>query len=101
MAAALLACLCLMSVDSAVAQEKAPLGPDQWPTSLRDAVRDIVGHLSDKDKEIVRTTKREDLIQFHHGWGTGIRSHYGSGGATRSCLFRRAVAPAPPDDASF
>ena len=33
--------------------------------------------MKDSDKKQVRETKREDLILFHHGWGTGIRNEFG------------------------
>ncbi|MEW6079270.1 MAG: DUF6794 domain-containing protein [Thermodesulfobacteriota bacterium] len=57
--------------------EKQTLGPDNWPTTVDATVKDIISSLSDKDKETVRNTKKDDLILFHHGWGTGIRNHYG------------------------
>jgi hypothetical protein len=32
---------------------------------------------ADEDKRRVRETKKEDLISFHLGWGTGIRNDFG------------------------
>lgn len=40
-------------------------------------VADIVSKLDEPSKDKLRTTAKDDLIQFHHGWGTGIRNEYG------------------------
>jgi hypothetical protein len=39
-------------------------------------VADIVTKLDDESKALLRKTEKEDLIRFHHGFGTGIRNHY-------------------------
>jgi len=52
-------------------------GGNDWPKSIDEAVGEIVAGLSDKYKKRVKQTKREDLILFHHGWGTGIRNEFG------------------------
>ena len=36
--------------------------------------------MSSEDKETVKNTKFDDLIQFHMGWGTGIRNAWLWGG---------------------
>jgi hypothetical protein len=53
------------------------LGPDNWPTTVKATVTDLLSTLSEKDKETLRKTKADDLIMYHHGWGTAIRNHYG------------------------
>src|SRR5262245_22161042 len=80
--------------------EDGVLGPDKWPTSVAEVVKDIVGRLPAKDKEIVRTTKKEDLIRFHHGWGTGIRNYYGLWRGNDKLIQSACGKPCHPDDAS-
>lgn len=66
-----------LAMPVAIAGEDAVLGPDEWPVTVDAAVVDIVAGLKEEDKETLRNTKREELIRYHHGWGTGIRNHYG------------------------
>ena len=66
--------LALWLVFPGFAAEPEGLGPDKWPTTVQDTVKDILSRMSEKDKELVRNTKRGDLIMFHYGWGTGIRN---------------------------
>ena len=81
-------------------QEREPLGPDAWPTTLKAAVADIISIMSEADKATVRKTKKADLIQFHHGWGTGIRNHYGLWRGNHKLLESACGNPCVPDDAS-
>jgi hypothetical protein len=48
-----------------------------WPKTVDGAVTRLISGMSDEDKARVRDTKKEDLILFHHGWGTGIRNEFG------------------------
>lgn len=48
-----------------------------WPKTVDEAVTRILADMKDTDKKQVRETKKEDLILFHHGWGTGIRNEFG------------------------
>lgn len=68
--------------------EREPSNPDakapgeqrdakKWPTTCEEAVAWIVRDLDTESKELVRNTSREDLIRFHHGWGTSIRNSFG------------------------
>ena len=83
-------------------QKPQELGPDQWPATVDAVVADILAGLSEQDKETLLRTKREDLIRFHHGWGTGIRNHYGLWRGNKE-LLRSACGgePCHPDDASM
>ena len=49
----------------------------EWPLTVDDAVRRILAPMSAEDKEHIRSTKKDDLILYHHGWGTGIRNQFG------------------------
>jgi hypothetical protein len=75
--------------------------PDQWPTTVEDTVRDIVARMSTEDKEHVKTTKKEGLIQFHHGWGTSIRNYYGLWRGNERLILSACGRPCHPDDASM
>jgi hypothetical protein len=48
-----------------------------WPTTVDEAARRIVGELDEESRERVRTTTKDQLIQYLHGWGTGIRNSFG------------------------
>ena len=48
-----------------------------WPKTVDEAVTSLLAGMDDADKARVRDTKKEDLILFHHGWGTGIRNDLG------------------------
>ena len=41
-----------------------------------EVVQDILKNLDDTDKDNIRNTPEQDLILFHHGWGTSIRNRY-------------------------
>ena len=68
------------------------------PTTLQEIVADIIESMSEADKANVVNTKEEDLIQFHHGWGTGIRNYYNLW-HNRELL--KATGKEHPDDASM
>jgi hypothetical protein len=96
-----LAVVLLAGCLAAAAQEDEPLGPDKWPTTVEAAVTDIIAGLSAEDKEAVRESKRDDLIMFHHGWGTGIRNHYGLWRGNDRLIESACGKPCHPDDASM
>ena len=48
-----------------------------WPKTVDEAVSRIIAGLSDADRKQVNETKKEALILFHQGWGTGIRNQFG------------------------
>jgi hypothetical protein len=48
-----------------------------WPKTVDQAVTRLIEGMDDEEKKMIRDTKKEDLIQFHHGWGTGIRNEFG------------------------
>ena len=51
-------------------EETQSLGPENWPTTVVATVNDIISLMSEEDKETIRRTSKDGLIQFHHGWGT-------------------------------
>jgi len=70
-----------------------------WPRTVEQAVTNILGSMSEEDKQKVRATKREDLIRYHHGWGTGIRNGLGLWRGNRQLL--ADCNAQHPDDASM
>jgi len=88
-------------VPQAVAEEKM-LGPDEWPVTVDAVVTDILSSMNDENKDILQNTPRDDLILFHHGWGTGIRNYYGLWRGNED-LIRDACGGeiCHPDDASM
>jgi hypothetical protein len=78
---------------------------EPWPTTCDAAVDHVLERLDHESREIVRGTRREDLIQFHHGWGTGIRNDLGMwrGNSTliASCVALRPGTEFHPDSASM
>jgi hypothetical protein len=93
--------LALWLVFPGFAAEPEGLGPDMWPTRVQDTVKDILTRMSEKDKELVRNTKRGDLIMFHHGWGTGIRNYYGRWRGNQKLIELACGKSCRPDDASM
>ena len=93
--------LALWLVFPAFPAEPEGLGPDKWPTTVQDSVKDILSRMSEKDKELVRNTKRGDLIMFHHGWGTGIRNYYGLWRGNQKLIESACGRSCHPDDASM
>lgn len=79
------------------------LTPEQWPVTVDAAVKDIIGRMSDSDKEMLRNTNKDALILFHFPWGTSIRNRYGLLRGNEE-LLRSACGPrsyrSDPDDAS-
>jgi hypothetical protein len=100
--AIILVCGCYLLCAQAVAAPQEPvLGPDQWPATVEDTIRDIIVRMSAEDKERVRTTKKQDLILFHLGWGVGIRNHYGLWRGNERLILSACGRPCHPDDASM
>ena len=66
---------------------------------VKEAVKYILDGMSDKDKDTVRKTKKNKLIFYHHGWGTGIRNSLGLWGTNEALL--KDTGKAHPDDASM
>jgi hypothetical protein len=68
-----------------------------WPKTLKEADNQILNERSLEDEEKVRLIKKENLILFHHGWGTGIRNDFGLWRGN-SALLNDCQATHPDDD---
>ena len=63
--------------ETPAAPPKSAVERDTWPTTVDEAARRIVGALDNESKARVRTMKKDQLIQYHHDWGMGIRNSLG------------------------
>ena len=53
------------------------LRPEEWPKTVEEAVDQLISSMSEEDKEALRNTPEQDLILFHHGFGTYLRNEFG------------------------
>lgn len=76
-----------------------------WPTTCEQAATRILAKLDDASKQRVKDSSYEDLIQFHMGWGMGIRNSTGlwrgNVALTESCMAARKDVSAHPDEISM
>jgi hypothetical protein len=56
------------------------------PKTVPEAVDRLVAGLSEDDRASIRGLPKEDMIQFHHSWGLGIRNRYGLWGENEALL---------------
>ena len=43
----------------------------------QEIIDDLMENLSEDDADVLRNTKKDDLIMFHHSFGRYIRNEYG------------------------
>lgn len=99
-----LALVAIPAYSLAVDKEPATSAEDSaksWPKSVDEAVTKIVGGLSEHDRRRVVSTEKEDLILFHHGWGTGIRNSFGLWSGNLELLRSCGSQSMHPDEASM
>lgn len=97
-----LTALWLSCSSMAIADETEVLGPNNWPETVDAVVQMVISRLPEADQALVKNTKKEDLIKYHHGWGTGIRNYYGLWRGNRKLLLSACdQKPCHPDDASM
>ena len=85
----------------ASADDDKMLGPDEFPTTLDAVVKDILANMNDDDKNRLRNTRKDSLIDYHMGFGTYIRNHYGLWRGNTKLLVSACGKPCHPDDASM
>ena len=76
-------------------------GPENWPVTVEDTVRDLLPRLSRFEKLKLMSTKKEDLISLHHGFGTLIRNRYGLWRGNDKLILSACGFRCHPDDASM
>ncbi|WP_188564690.1 DUF6794 domain-containing protein [Undibacterium terreum] len=73
----------------------------QWPETVGETVEDLLSRLSPQDKEMIRATRREDLILFRRGLGRSISKHYGLNQGNRRLFMAACGRRCNPADAAF
>ena len=76
------------------------LGPDNWPVTVEDTVRDLLPRISWFVRLQMLLMKKEDTFSLHHGLGTGIRNRYGLWRGNDKLILSACGHPCQPDDAS-
>jgi|GEM_PF-2511373 len=71
------------------------------PKTLDEAVSLILKDMRPEDIEIIKVTKRSNLIKYHHGWGTNIRNTFGLWGGNKELIKSICNTPCHPDNASM
>jgi hypothetical protein len=90
------------SGETPAAPPKSVVERDTWPTTVDEAAKQIVGLLNDESKARVRATRKEQLIEFHSGWGMGIRNSLGLWRGNEKLLQSCGGGkPVHPDDCSM
>jgi len=70
-------CLFLFALVAIGVAALIQFGANEYPDTVDAAAEMLIDRLSEEDKLRVKNTKKEDLIGFHHGWGTSIRNDFG------------------------
>ncbi len=101
----LLAILVACATETDTYSGEQGLSPSEWPESCSEAVEYLVEGMSDKDRSTVRNTQKENLINFHFGWGMGIRNDFGlwrgNDRLISSCMELNSTNDAHPDSISM
>ncbi len=81
--------------------------PDEWPRTCEAAVEKISKEVPAADLDTFKETPKDDLILYHHGFGTSIRNNMGLWGGNlelqEDCaeLFPNDPEPWHPDSTSM
>ncbi len=67
-------------------------------TTLAEIVEDIIENMPEASKATVVETSENELWEFHHGWGIGIRNGYN---LWRNPTLLKELGADDPDDASM
>lgn len=59
---------------------------DEMPKTVSEAVDRLLSAISEVDKALIRGVKKEEMIQFHHSWGQGIRNGFGLWGKNQALI---------------
>ena len=69
------------------------------PATIDEAVEFILSEMSKEDKKTMGETPKDDLIKYHHGFGTAIRNKLGLWSGNVELM--KATKANHPDDASM
>lgn len=83
------------------AEEEAPLGPEEWPTTVEATVEDLLKHMPESARKELAAMSEKDLPLTHFGIGLYIRNHYGLWRGNKELVRDACGEPVcHPDDAS-
>ncbi len=71
----------------------------QWPQTLEQAVERVIATLTPEQKEQVRRTPEDELINYHFNMGMWIRNMFGLWGGNK--LLIDSMGRQHPDEASM
>jgi len=95
-------CLSILAAITVGVAVSSPFSSNKYPDSVDAATEILIARLSDEDRLRVKNTKKEDLIDYHHGWGTGIRNDFGLWDGNEKLLRSACHGEiCHPDDASM
>jgi hypothetical protein len=77
------------------------LGPENWPVTVEETVRDLLPRMSRFEKLSIMFMKKEDITSLHFELGTGIRNRYGLWRGNDKLIFSACGFRCHPDDASM
>lgn len=87
------------------AAQKPPAAPKPaapvWITNADAVVDDILAHLSESSRAIIRAKSRQELNVANASWGAYIREHYGMTRGNDALLQDACGKPCHPDNASI
>ena len=69
-------CIAVASCNE-ISDEEWLLPPEEWPTTCDDAAKDALSFLSWWNRFKIKRMEQSEMIEFHHGWGMGLRNRYG------------------------
>ncbi|WP_156401236.1 DUF6794 domain-containing protein [Duganella sp. Root1480D1] len=95
-------CLSILAVIAVGAAVSGRFGPNEYPDSVDAAADMLIARLSEEDRLRVKNTKKDDLVEYHHGWGTSIRNDFGLWAGNEKLLRSACHGEiCHPDDASM
>ncbi|RUO39858.1 hypothetical protein CWE15_08895 [Aliidiomarina taiwanensis] len=97
-------CLVLSSCSSVPESSAESQTDTKASRTCKETALDIYKNLDQESINTLQETEKEDLIQFHFGWGMGIRNSYGlwseDSPVRKSCAAMSGEQDMHPDSAS-
>jgi hypothetical protein len=82
-------------------RDQGILGPENWPVTVEDTVRDLLPRIPLIEKLKVKSMSRKYVISLHSEMGLGIRNRYGLWRGNDKLIHSACGSPCHPDDASM
>ena len=98
--ALVLLCLLVPTGANSGDNTEAP-SPKNWPTTVEQAVQDVLPRLTAADRSTIRAMRKDELIQLHFSLGMYIRNRDGLWSGNESLLISACGQPCHPDHASM